>query len=280
MRISRIGLLIRSWCGAEFADFLAKRAAPADTLAQRSTQNRRVKMRAPDLSGINIVAAGAFNPAIVHPTWLADKALIPKELADFSLRGDAEKPVVVSSQVASFVADWLTVQVTPEQAVFATVDVARHQDLRDVAQGVFDLLPETPVDAMGVNVDAHFRTETPEKWHSFGDYFLPKDFWEPLFESGAWRARADGKKVGMRKSVVEIAREDDDFPGFVRVELAPSVRVQPHGIYVGINSHLQLTRDGKRSNAAEAVRALVKNWDSIRQNQIELQDALSKSMYG
>lgn len=223
-----------------------------------------------ELTGVAIVATGTFNPAILHPQWLAGKGLIPDNLAQHAMRQEAPQPLLVSPQLAVFVADWLAVQVTPQQAIFSTVDQGRELDLRDFVRGVFNLLPESPVDALGINSDTHFRTESEGAWHAFGDRFLPKDFWEPVFEGGEWKRRPDGKRVGMRVMTVEVHREDETLPGFVRVEVAPSVRITPNGVYVGINGHFQLTKDDERANAADAARTLAEQWDGARRMELDL----------
>ena len=227
-------------------------------------------MTSPELSGITVVTAGAFNPAIIHPQWLADKGLIPESVAEHAMTQEAQK-MVISQELAVFVGDWLSVRVMPQQAVFSTVDEGRALDLRDFAHGVFDLLPETPVDALGINSDTHFRAESETAWHEFGDRFLPKEFWEPLFESGNWKERPDGKRVGMRVMTVEVYRDDDALPGHVRIEVAPSARITPNGVYIGINDHYQLTTEGgRRATAVDAMRVLVDQWDAVR----DLEDRL------
>jgi hypothetical protein len=106
-----------------------------------------------ELSGVSIVAVGAFNPAIFHPYWFAEKGLLPPEVIDDAL----SKEVVGLRELATFTADWLNVQVTLDQASFSTTEEGRDVDLRDLARAVFDLVPETPVNAIGLNADAHFR---------------------------------------------------------------------------------------------------------------------------
>ncbi len=111
----------------------------------------------PELAGVSVVGAGAFNPAIIHPKWLAEKGLLDPSAADGAVRPDAGSPFLVSPQMAAFRAGWLWVQVTQQQAVFSTVYEGRESDLRDLAKGVFDLLPETPVHGLGINADIHVR---------------------------------------------------------------------------------------------------------------------------
>ncbi len=231
-----------------------------------------------ELSGVSVVGLGSFNPAIIHPLWLADKKLISENAAEHALQSTAEQQVIITPQVAVFVADWLRVQVTQQQAVFSTVDMGRELDLRDFVRSVFELLPETPVTAIGINADTHFRVESETAWHAFGDRFLPKDFWEPLFAEGAWKKRPNGQVVGMRVMTVEVVREQDDFPGWVRVEVAPSVRVLPYGVYTGINAHYELSAREKRPTAYDAARILREKWDATRALEAKLIASLSKEV--
>lgn len=227
-----------------------------------------VMARPIELGGVSIVGAGAFNPAIVHPRWLLDKELISENAAD-----DAVKENFVSTpELTVFTADWVSVQVSLQQAVFATVEEGRELDLRDLARGVLDLLPETPVNAIGINADSHFRIESEEEWHEIGDRFLPKDFWEPVFEQGDWQRRSAGQAVGLRTMTVEATREDGT--GYVRMEVGPSVRVQPNGVYTGANAHFQLSTEEQRGNAYQAARLIDQRWDETRQLERALLDRL------
>jgi hypothetical protein len=211
------------------------------------------------LSGISVVAAGAFNPAIFHPWWFAEKALMPAN----AIENAVENESVAMRQLATFTADWLAVQVTLEQAAFSTVEEGREFDLRDVAKGVFDLLPETPVDALGINADAHFRVGSEDDWHAIGDRILPKDVWQPVFEGDEWLRRSGGTAIGLRTVTVKAAPKDR--AGWVRAEVAPSARLTPNGVYVGVNAHFQLTiSDKERGNGYKAARVVEEHWESSR----------------
>jgi hypothetical protein len=216
------------------------------------------------MSGISVVAVGAFNPAIFHPLWFADKDLLPRDTAEDAL----EHEFVATRELAAFTADWLSVQVTLEQAAFSTAEAGREFDLRDLARGVFDLLPETPVNAIGINSDVHFRVDSEDAWHAIGDRFLPKDFWEPLFEGDDWKRRGNGEAVGMRSMTVEVHRED--IAAYVRTEIAPSARLTPHGVYTGINSHFQLSVAEERGTGYKAARIIDEQWDPTRKLEQQL----------
>lgn len=212
-----------------------------------------------DLSGVAIVAAGAMNPAIFQPQWLLDKELIAENAA-----ASAREQLVVSQELTAFTADWLGVQVMLQQAAFQTAEEGRDVDLRDVVKGVFTLLPETPVDAIGINTDAHFRVPSEEAWHEIGDRFLPKEVWEPVFhvEGQEFVSRPTGSVVGLRTLTVEVTRVEAG--GYIRVEVAPSARVTPHGVYVGVNSHFQLSTPEQRGNGYQAATVIDEQWEDTR----------------
>ena len=236
-------------------------------------------MASPELSGVSIVLNGAFNPAVFHPKWLADRELLSQEVAQHAVEQTSPQPLIVTAQFTSFVADWLTVQIRQEQMMFYTVEEAREQDLRDFGVGVLSLLPENPVDALGINCDAHFRVASEEQWHAFGDRYLPKDAWEDVFPDGSWVARTEGKRVGLRTVTVEVARGKDGVPGFVRIEVAPSVRVLPFGIYCAINGHYSTSHEeGSRGTAGEYASILAKEWSSARETGIQLLTNLEGSI--
>jgi len=68
---------------------------------------------------------------------------------------------------------------------------------------------------------------------------------------------------------LEVAREDLD--GYVRTEVAPSVRVTPDGVYIGVNAHFQLSRaDDERGNGYQAARVVADNWDTTRRLERDL----------
>lgn len=227
-----------------------------------AVDSRGVPTHQIQLSGISVVAVGAFNPAIFHPWWFAEKELMPEN----AIEDAVEHESVAMRQLASFTADWLAVQVTLEQAAFSTVEEGREFDLRDVAKGVFDLLPETPIDAVGINADAHFRVGSEDDWHAIGDRILPKDVWQPVFEGEEWRRRPGGATIGLRTVTVEASPKDR--VGWVRAEVAPSVRLTPRGVYVGVNTHFQLTvSDEERGNGYKAARVVEEQWDSSRKTE-------------
>jgi hypothetical protein len=81
----------------------------------------------------------------------------------------------------------------------------------------------------------------------------------------------------MRAMTVEV-RRNDKVPGYVRVEVAPSVRIGPNGIYVGINAHFVLTQGERRANAAVAADVLTAQWNAARALESRLMAALREAV--
>jgi hypothetical protein len=67
---------------------------------------------------------------------------------------------------------------------------------------------------------------------------------------------------------VEASRAD--IPAVVRTEVAPSVRVTPHGVYIGINAHFALDVDGETGNGYKAAEVIAANWDTTRKLEADL----------
>ena len=95
-----------------------------------------------------------------------------------------------------------------------------------------------------------------------GDLFVPKAFWDPLFENEMWETTLLGPRVGVRSVTMEAWRDGEQ--AFTRIEAAPSVRITPNGAYIGINSHFQLsTGPESRANGYETRNLLANEWSQL-----------------
>jgi hypothetical protein len=222
-------------------------------------------MSGKELSGASIVLNGSFNHAALNPSWLAEQNLLSGEAAEYANSPENPRPLTIVPQLTAFTTDWLTAQITPQQTVIFTDDEAREVELRDFGVGLLSLLPETPIDAMGINFNAHFRIETEVQWHLIGDRFLPKQPWEAVLPDGNWQVRSEGFRIGLRTVTVEATRGESKIPCIVRMEVAPSVIIVPLGLYCAINCHFEPTEEpGKRGNALEFCRILEDEWPQAK----------------
>ena len=180
---------------------------------------------------------GHFNPALVHPAWLARHELVRDAevaAADISL----VRPELTIFKVGPF-----RFQAEPRRFHVGIVDLGQLSALRDLVLGVFSLLGETPITQFGLNRDMHFRMPDAEAWHRVGNLLAPKDKWAGLVDDPGLRSVCVQGKWGERASTR------------VQVTVEPSTKV-PSGVYVAVNEHFEIGGD----DAAPAVNILRTAW--------------------
>jgi hypothetical protein len=174
-----------------------------------------------ELQGLSVVAVGAFNPKIYHPLWFADNGLIRKEEASDS---DIQ---ILHHQVAVFSAPWFSLQATQERFQLETTDPTKFHLLRDLASSTFEILEHTPVERFGFNRNMHFRIDSEEDWHAFGDHFAPKQPWREILPSPGLSS--------MLISTRDTPESRKDRKK-VTVRLEPSMKIEGgFGVYIQVN---------------------------------------------
>ena len=150
----------------------------------------------PEIRGMNVILAGAFNPSIVQPSWLALKGLIKPEEAEHA------QVEIISRELVSFgLPESLAIQVSLDRLQIIEKDSPSRELVRDLAEGILRLLPESPVAAMGINHNHHFRVESEEAWHAFGHRIAPKEIWEGVLDQPGTRS-SSSKACGQTDSRV------------------------------------------------------------------------------
>jgi hypothetical protein len=208
----------------------------------------------PELQDSSIVVAGAFNPAIVQPSWLARNALITP--------GEAENAEVgiIHSEVAKFrIGGWAQVEVIKTRFGVTTSQESSFESIRDLCLGILRLLAHSPVGAMGINRQTHFRTRSETHWHAYGDKFAPKEIWKdlPQFHS-----------PGLTNLTMQSPRQDGRA-GQININIQPSLRISC-GIFFAMNDHYDLHQN---SDASRAIEILEVCWEESQQRAEKMIDA-------
>jgi hypothetical protein len=186
------------------------------------------------LDGISVVVKGRFNAAIFSPLWLLQQNLIG--VSDFT---DASIEVI-TNDFASFSTPWLMLQVLPDALQLTATDPAEFERVRDVAVGVLNALPHTPVAALGINRQVHFAANNSEHYHAIGDQLVPKAFWENLIS------------LPVTRSVTVWGQRPDNYGGRVQIQVEPSVKFRGH-VYVAHNDHFDLTTRDRQPTTRDEV---------------------------
>jgi hypothetical protein len=217
----------------------------------------------PSLETLNasIVAVGSINPPIISLDWLQYNGLIGSGDAEAAR---ARPDYTVSRQVTRFQTGVASVQALENQlSITSTGPVT--PALCDLATGIFDLLPHTPVSAIGLNFVAHYKTEDRTTYHRVGDVLAPKDIWNNIFP---------GKFNGLSDLTIVVQDGTRDNlaarPDLQRISVQPSMQVA-QGICLIMNDHHGLDVDGKPLTTAAGASALTrKYWSATHERSLEV----------
>ena len=214
-----------------------------------------------------IVVVGDFNPAIVSPDWLARNELIGSD--DAAEVPNLSKSLLVSREVTNFEAKIFSLQVLQNRFTLVSKD-ALSPAFMDLAVGILQLIPHTPIVALGLNFLGHFKLASMDEYHQVGDVLAPKDIWTSLFP---------GKTAGLAELTIRI--QDWDRGGELktqdekRITLQPSEKVKP-GLLLSYNDHHDLqakTNDGLMPGN-RAAKVIDEHWQAAMNDAIRVFDEL------
>lgn len=181
----------------------------------------------------SIVAVGDFNPAIFSPDWMEVNGLIGKDDADSVREGRIAKSLITSHQVATFETKWFALQVLENQFSLTSKD-ALSSAIKDLAVSIFQLVPHTPVTAVGLNFIGHFRLATEAEYHRVGDVLAPKEIWNALYPNDS-AGLADLTIRIQSTPRGQIATTNDEK----RIAVQPSAIIR-FGAFMSYNDHHDL----------------------------------------
>ena len=189
----------------------------------------------PEVSGVSVVLVGSFNPAIFTPAWFGLQGLLARATVD-----NAELELAHPG-LTQFVADWLRLSVRPDRLVAETAQdpAIRIADLAGRTFGEF--LPHTPLTALGINRDVHFRVKDAAARDRIGRRLAPTGPW------GDWgkELEPDGRHGGMISLTMRQHRIGGRPSGDeINVTVEPSARLGDLGVYVRVNDHYTARQNG------------------------------------
>ena len=186
---------------------------------------------------------GAFNPAIIHPAWLARFDLIPGGEAE---RAELE---ICHPEISKFSIGWARIEVVKNRFLVATAQESSFSAVRDLSLGVLKLLSHSPISAMGFNREIHCRAPSEQAWHAYGDKLAPKEVWNSVL---------DDPRPGLKSLVVQ-SRKADGAISEVNVQVAPSAKVLP-GVFIAVNNHFNLAPGAAVGDANRAIETIENEW--------------------
>ena len=220
----------------------------------------------------NVIAVGQFNPPIFAPYWLLSKGLIGQADFDEALANE-EFLIAVDGMrcvTSTFSLQVLTAQFSlqsrgPLSPAFA-----------DLFRGIFTLLPETPIHAIGMNFAADYSFGNISDFHAVGDTLAPKAYWSSLL--------ADEKhSLGLLSMTMQInphPRDTDvSATGGVTRNSQISMGVSSK-VKAGIRFHLNNHVDIKDRLADTAVELVANEWDQLRNDASRHFHAVLNSVVG
>ncbi len=184
----------------------------------------------PEISGVNIVLLGRFNPAIFSPAWFSMHDLLPKSVAENA------NLHVAHNELTNFSTEWLDILVTLN-SFSASTCIAPHVRVRDLTVRVFkEHLFHTPITAIGINRELHFDAGSQERRDRIGRILAPTEPWGHIAELLHLNENQNGIVSLVIRQNNPIGRL---LGGQINVKVEPSNRIGggKTGIFIQVNDH-------------------------------------------
>jgi hypothetical protein len=207
-----------------------------------------------EIESTSVVLRGNFNPVIFQPAWFASQNLVhPSEAQEAEVQ-------IIHPDATVFQTEWLQIQVTRDRFMASTSLAPYYELLRDLVCGVFERLSHTPLNALGVNAEFHYKLSSIASWHATGHLLAPKQVWQSVL-----------KEPGMRSLVIEGQREDQ-YEGRIHVKVEPSARIDA-GVYIDVNDHYQLAPQ-PTTVTETLIEILNTNWEQSRKRSLKIAEMI------
>jgi hypothetical protein len=199
------------------------------------------------MGAVTIALIGQLNPMILQPHWLLANGLIDEDDYQHLVGQDDKHRFVVSAEFAGLRLPWAKVEATREACTLMSELATDTPDrIRELAVGIFERLPHTPIDRFAIVHTRHFA--------------LPSDAWEALAERLAPSAPLEAVVEAPRfHSVEHVVKRGD---GNLSILVEPSIR-EGFTAYIAVEDEIE-SPDDAGTAAHRALRELDSRWDAIR----------------
>lgn len=211
---------------------------------------------------IVVIFVGDFNPMIFQPSWLSAKGLIREDEAT------AAKVDVIHNEITRYeIGDWLQFEVTRDRCSFTTLKEPYFEPMRDLMTGIYKILRETPIRALGINNVYDLSLKSPEDYFLFGSKLTPLDFWTDNLN--------DPRLLQLEIFEKEKENKDKNFNASRRIRITPSSdQRNSFGVSININNHYDLIG---AKDAEPSIVLLNDNWEvSFSYSRKIVEDLLKK----
>ena len=164
--------------------------------------------------------------------------------------------------ISIFGVEWFKLQVETQRFVVRTENETHFELLSDLVMGTFSLLEHTPVSAIGLNRVMHFKMDSEESWHAFGDKIAPKDIWQGVLE-----------EPGLLSLVMQGPKQKPNqrSENHINVRVESSKRTIP-GILIDVNNHFEI----KDNDLQKVLNILKESWRDVLINSRKIADQIIK----
>ena len=207
-----------------------------------------------DVYTLSIVFLGEFNPSIIQPFWLAEKELIREGEAD------SAKIELIHNDLVRFELDWVRFEIVKQRFELRSSKEPYFEAVRDLAISIFEILKETPLNAVGINHIKNFSLRTEKEYNDIGNRLAPFKNWNNFF--------SDPKLLQLE--MVDLKRKDKLYGNFrVKVSASDANLNIRYGVAFNINDHYTISPGSKGRNG-EIVKILSEQWKLSMENATEV----------
>tara|TARA_R110002110_G_scaffold414951_1_gene647104 strand:- start:384255 stop:384965 length:711 start_codon:yes stop_codon:yes gene_type:complete len=193
----------------------------------------------------SIVLVGSFNPSIFHPEWFIKKGLVS---SDWDYQKDPEGDLLITREVSQIpFPDEIVLTVQQNKFILGSHLASNFESLKDLVTSTFEILKETPVSLLGMNLVKNIEIPNDEDWFKFGSIIAPKDPWMKLLDYYDELSDIQKTRFGLSTQTMILPRPDN-LDGDVKVKVEDLTNLSNKETYktlkIDINNHIILGKDG------------------------------------